>query len=160
MPAHRKNLDVHLMSGAAAKNPQRFRDRQSAPTPTADLGRPPKHLTPAERKTWKEIVSIIPPGVLANSDRIAVEVAARLLVRFRSGELSKASEISCLMSLLARFGMTPADRNKIGSTKPDKPKETDEWSAITGLRRPRNSVRDGDSNWEDSGVEVDTPLVQ
>src|SRR5579875_1700742 len=113
MPAHRKSLDVHHISGAAKKNPQRFRDRKPAPTPSGDLGKPPKHLTADERKAWKEIASQVPPGVLANADRIALEIASRLLVRFRTGLLLKASEVSCLVSLLARFGMTPADRNKI-----------------------------------------------
>jgi len=67
--------------------------------------------------------------VLTNADRIALEIASRLLVRFRTGLLLKASEVSCLVSLLARFGMTAADRNKIetGHTaEPDEP--TDEWS--------------------------------
>ncbi len=161
MPAHRKNIEVHKMSGATAKNPQRFRDRQAAAKPTAELGKAPKHLSPDEKKAWKEIASIIPPGVLANTDRIALEIGSRLLVKFRSGELAKASEVSCLLSLLARFGMTPADRNKIGTTQPDKPKqEQDEWTAVTKLRRPRNSVREGSGDWEDSGVEVDPSRVQ
>jgi hypothetical protein len=161
VPAHRKDLEVHLMSGAAAKNPQRFTQRKPAPKPAAKLGLPPKHLTPDEKRAWKELASITPAGVLTIADRIAVEVCSRLLVRFRSGDLTKVSEIACLLSLLARFGMTPADRNKVQSEETVKPtQETDEWSSITKLRRPRNQVRESGSGWDDPRIEVDPPRVQ
>lgn len=161
MPAHRKHLDIHVMSGATKKNPQRFTDRKRAPQPTEDLGKPPKHLTADERKAWKEIASQVPPGVLGNTDRIAVEIAARLLVRFRTGLLLKASEVSCLVSLLARFGMTPADRNKIETGPTQEPDEmNDEWSPVTKLRRTRNGVRAAGDDGRDPGVEVGPVLLR
>lgn len=161
MPAHRKHLDVHVMSGATRKNPQRFGDRKQAPQPIADLGKPPKHLTDDEKKAWKEIAKQVPPGVLGNTDRIAVEIAARLLVRFRTGLLLKASEVSCLVSLLARFGMTPADRNKIETGANNEPDDlTDEWSPVTKLRRNRKQLRDAGDDREDSDFEVGPRLVR
>jgi hypothetical protein len=161
MPAHRKHLDVHVMSGATKKNPQRFTDRKRAPQPIAELGKPPKHLTADEKKAWKEIEKQVPPGVLGNTDRIAVEIAAKLLVRFRTGLLLKASEVSCLVSLLARFGMTPADRNKIETGPTQEPDETqDEWSPVTKLRRDRKRLRDAGDDGDDSGIEVGPRLVR
>lgn len=149
------------MSGAVKKNPARFTDRKPAPKPSGDLGKPPKHLSTDERKAWKEIASQVPPGVLANTDRIALEIASRLLVRFRTGLLLKASEVSCLVSLLARFGMTPADRNKIETGQPTEPEENkDEWSPVTKLRRPRKPVRDGGDDGQDSGFKMGSPLLQ
>jgi hypothetical protein len=62
MPAHRKHPDTLVMSGAIKKIQQRFRDRKSASKPIGELGKPPKHLSEEERKTWKEMASKIPPG--------------------------------------------------------------------------------------------------
>jgi len=161
MPAHRKNLEVLAISGATKKNPQRFRDRKAAPKPMGELGKPPKHLSEEERKAWKEMASQIPPCVLGNTDRIAMEIAARLLVRFRTGLLLKASEVSCLVSLLARFGMTPADRNKIQASQEGEPeKANDEWSPFTKLRRTRNSVCGESDDGKDSDIEMGSTLLQ
>lgn len=135
MPAHRKPISILSASGATAKNPQRFRERMDEPVPTSKLGAPPKHLPDAVKSAWKEIVKQAAPGTLFNTDRIALEVAATMLVRFRAGEFSKASEVSTLVSLLARFGMTPADRAKVSAAPTDtSQKEKDEWDFTTSSR--------------------------
>ena len=135
MPANRKPISILQASGAVAKNPQRFHDRKSEPVPSKPVGNPPKTLDQAERKAWKEIISNAAPGTLGNSDRIALEIASKLLVRFRAGEFSKASEVSTLVSLLARFGMTPADRAKLQATEKPPEKLNDEWGFTTNLHR-------------------------
>lgn len=121
MPAHRKPLEAHELSGATKKNPQRFVDRKGEPKPTASIGSAPKHLTPAQRKVWKEIAAVSPKGVLTNADRLLLEVACCLIVQFRAGTLIRASEIAGLLNALGRLGLSPADRAKLNvASEPDK----------------------------------------
>jgi phage terminase small subunit len=122
MPAHRKPLAAHQLSGAIQKNPQRFAARGNEPTPTAPVGAPPKHMEAAEKAVWKEIVAVSPKGVLTNADRLLLEVACRLVTQFRSGLLLRASEVSTLLNSLGRLGLSPADRAKLNvQSEPPKP---------------------------------------
>jgi phage terminase small subunit len=124
MPAHRKPLSAHELSGAVAKNPKRFANRRNEPQPSAPVGAPPKHLIPAEKQVWREVVQVSPRGVLTSADRLLLEVASRLVVQFRSGLLMRASEISTLLNALGRLGLSPADRAKLHvQPEPSKPTE-------------------------------------
>lgn len=87
---------------------------------------------------WHEIVAAVPDGVLQESDRFVVEVAATILARFREmrGVVS-ASEVAQLHRALASLGMTPADRSKVGVGEPDdEPKEADPWDSLGPAPRP------------------------
>jgi phage terminase small subunit len=108
------------MSGAVAKNPQRFTQRKSEPKPLAPIGTAPKHLTPSERTIWKEIVTCAPAGALGSSDRIILEIVCKLTHAFRTGVLCRASEVAQLMNGLGRLGLSPADRAKL-NVEPDPP---------------------------------------
>ncbi len=126
----RKKLpkNVHILNGTAKKNPKRMRARGNEPEITKHLGNPPRWLNKEEKAAWREIKKQCIEGVLGFSDRIAVEMASRLLVKCRGLAVfegvvieASASEQKLLQSYLASFGMSPADRTKINLT-PIKPK--------------------------------------
>lgn len=101
--------------GAFRKNPQR--KREDAPT-VGPLSKAPRHLTGEALKAWKEIAKYAPLDVLTDSDRLALEVAAQLLAQFRQDPLEfPATKLVRLEALLGKFGMTPADRAKVGGKK-------------------------------------------
>lgn len=112
MARPRKPTAVLELKGAFNKDPQRQRDAE--PVPTDDIGDPPGHFDVMQCKTWQEIVSIAPPGVLFNSDRLALEMFVCLLVEFRGNPNGfHQAKLGRLESLCGKFGMTPSDRSKI-----------------------------------------------
>lgn len=100
------------MRGAHKKHPERKRTRE--PVPRAGIGPAPGHLTDEQRAIWDEVVGITPAGVLGDSDRVSLEALAKLIDDMRK-DFSKftGSKMSQMISLLARFGLTPADRTRI-----------------------------------------------
>lgn len=105
--------------GAFRKDPQRKRED---PETVGDLGKPPAHLTAEAADCWKEIAKLAPRGVLTGSDRLSVEVASNLMSQFRLNPVEfPAAKLVRLEALLGKFGMTPADRAKVGGKK-DAPK--------------------------------------
>ena len=112
MARPRKPTNVLQMKGAFKKNPGR--KRASEPVPTGGIGPAPEALSKRQRTIWDEIVAICPPGVLGNTDRIALEALVRLLEEFRHNYVEfPGSRMSQLVSLMGRFGLTPSDRSKI-----------------------------------------------
>jgi len=109
MPQPTEILDA---KGSFIKHPEY--KRPDEPVVTKPLGSPPAHLTPEQKKAWKEIAKQIPPGVAKQADRLSMEMMSVLLCKFRDGT-AKASESAQLINLLARFGMTPADRTKVSA---------------------------------------------
>lgn len=101
--------------GAFKKHPERARtDAQTA----GPLGRPPAHVKGEVLKAWKEICKSAPLDVLTVSDRLALELAANLLAQFRTDAVDfPAAKLVRLEALLGKFGMTPADRAKVGGKK-------------------------------------------
>ncbi len=112
MARPRKPTAVLQLKGAFNKDPQRQRDAE--PVPTDDIGDPPSHFDVLKVKAWHEVVSIAPPGVLFNSDRLALEMFVCLLVEFRGNPNGfHQAKLGRLESLCGKFGMTPSDRSKI-----------------------------------------------
>jgi phage terminase small subunit len=109
MPTPTAILDA---KGTFIKHPEYKRPNE--PIVTAPLGSPPAHLTAEQKKAWKEIAKQIPPGVAKQADRLSLEMMSVLLCKFRTGN-AKAAETAQLINLLARFGMTPADRTKVSA---------------------------------------------
>ena len=114
MPA-RKPTRLLEINGAFKKDPQRRRNYE--PIPSGPLGDPPEFLPEPVKVCWRELDSMIPPGVLANSDRWAVELAARAMANARDGSITNA-ERAVLSSLLGRLGCTPVDRARITAPPP------------------------------------------
>jgi len=119
MARPRKPTNVLEASGAFRKDPQRR--RQDAET-VGPLTKAPAHLGGGVLHAWNEISRFAPRDVLSDSDRIALEVAATLLAQFREDPAEfPATKLVRLEALLGKFGMTPADRAKVGGKK-EKPK--------------------------------------
>jgi phage terminase small subunit len=162
LPRPRKPTSLLELSGAFAKNPTRRRPAE--PRDDRPLGDPPTRLPAAAVPYWREIASLAPARVLCAADRLAVELAARLMLKAcqgdnasvlldlveaaRAGKLTNkelravavrqtisSAELATLRSLLAAFGMTPADRSKLSIPAERPPNPWDEFAAEA--RRPR-----------------------
>jgi phage terminase small subunit len=130
MARPRTATSLLLIRNSFKKHPERLKEREQEPMPTADIGEPPKYLTKAQQNIWNEFVAIIPPGVVRNTDRPWMGMAVRLMHRERKGMLP-AQERAQLMSLLSRMGMNPSDRARLKADPSKKKKETDEFSEFT-----------------------------
>lgn len=115
MPSpHPLPLNIARMTGADAKNPQRYRARKNAPQPAAGIGEPPAHLSGGAVEVWLEILPTMVDGVLTVADRLAWCALCELEAERRESPREfTAARYATLVSLLSRFGMTPADRAKI-----------------------------------------------
>jgi hypothetical protein len=140
MPTPKKTLAELQLSGAYQQNKKRY-EHLTNPVVTIQLpiGRPPAHLEAAEKGAWAELVRTAHPGLLARSDRLCLEIAAKLIVRMRTSD-AKTSELNALMTVLAKMGMTPAARLKMNlqplelPTKPtDKTEEDKLWDQLAEL---------------------------
>lgn len=101
--------------GSFKKHPERKRQDAEASGP---LEASPDHINGEVLNAWNEIVESAPLDVLTNSDRISLEIAANLLAQFRSDPIGfTAAKLVRLEALLGKFGMTPADRAKVGGKK-------------------------------------------
>ena len=78
-----------------------------------------------DRILWAELANLVPIGVGEHSDRWTFEVLVCLMAKFRSG-IALGGEVSQLLSLLAKFGMTPSDRSRVSAALPAEPKN-DPW---------------------------------
>ncbi|AKO18937.1 hypothetical protein [Xanthomonas oryzae] len=117
MARHKQPDELARLKGADKQNPQRYK-RQTPKSPVA-LGQPPNHLPEDVAAAWQEIEKCALPGVLTCSDRLVMEIAGSLLAEFRANRADfKAAKYSHLIGCLARLGLTPADRQKLGTDKP------------------------------------------
>lgn len=102
-------------TGAAAKNPQRFRDRKEPKV--AKLGPPPEHLSAEEVEAWHLFADEIP--WLGSSDRAILIAAARLRARLIADTLP-LSAFGELRQVLNALGATPAARTKVSAPSGEK----------------------------------------
>lgn len=126
MARHPAPTNIAILKGADKKDPQRYRDRKKAATATAGIGDVPEYLTGGAAVVWAEVVPGMVEGVLTVTDRMAWAALCELEAERRESprEFSGA-KYSTLVSLLARFGMTPADRARVtidkGEDEPQNP---------------------------------------
>lgn len=122
MPAQRKPTAVLELAGAFKRNPARSRKGEPQ---AAGVGPARPDLDPDVRAVWDEIVSNCAAGVFQSSDRLMLEGLATLIVEFRANPADFGGrKWQQLLQMLARCGMTPADRSRV-IVKPreeDKPK--------------------------------------
>lgn len=118
MPAIRKPIEVLELSGAFAKNPQR---RPTQPSkPKHPIGDPPKYFSSRQRAIWRELCEMM-PDVLSEGDRWTVEIAVRLMARFRDpADMLSTGELSKLVNILSLMGATPADRARLTLPRDEK----------------------------------------
>lgn len=119
MPAARLPVAKAEVTGAAAKNPQRHRDRKEVKA--AGLGAPSKFLDVNGQAAWESFKRELP--WLAESDRSLVEIAAHVRGRLLGGEDVGVTALSMLQSILSKMGASPADRSKVSAPDDDQPKD-------------------------------------
>jgi hypothetical protein len=119
----RKPTELHLLTVSFDKNPSRAVERANEPHDERPLGGgAPEFLRPDQRVTWMEIERLAP--WLAYCDRLAVEIAAVLLARFRLDPGSMAPALyTRLETILGRLGLTPSDRSRV--TVPNRPRRNE-----------------------------------
>jgi len=127
----RKPTAVLELTGAFQKDPQRKRPYE--PQPTGSLGEPPVDFDDVLKALWRDLVRMVPPGVLTNADRWLVELACRTMREVKSGQ-ALAAEKNLLLSCLSRMGLTPADRSKIAVTQ--EKEELDELAQLARECKP------------------------
>lgn len=132
MSRPRTPTNVLELRGAFDKNPQR---RREEPKVEPGLGDPPAHFGDDRRAAWLEIEEMAPAGVLSRSDRLAAEMLADLLARFRSGAKFTSADRRDMLAILSRFGMTAADRSRVAA-----PKEKDQTDIWDILGEPGNAA--------------------
>lgn len=130
MARPRTPSNILELRGAFDKNPQR---RREEPTVNGDLGEPPSHFDDARCAAWREVKDMAPEGVLTKADWLAVEMLADLMVRYRAsmtpdGERFTSADRRDMLALLARFGMTAADRSRVAA--PKEKDQTDIWDIL------------------------------
>lgn len=131
MPAKRISTQVLELRGAFKKNPARALARLGEPLPNGELGDPPPHLSEAERACWNELVDIAPDGVLCRADRLIVEHGARILAALRADDVvANRALLSRFEAVLARLGLTPADRNRVSVKPPEVDDADDPWARL------------------------------
>ena len=109
--------EVAELKGAIRKNPQRY--RKQPPAVDLPLGTAPDRFTPDQKAIWFELETYAPRGSWTGADRVTVELLSVLLDEFRTNYAEmKVAKIGQIVSCLARLGMTPADRQKLGTEKP------------------------------------------
>jgi hypothetical protein len=108
MPRPRKPTATLAATGAFVAHPSRV--RADTDEPSGAIGS--WAMGPTEpAAVWDELVGIAPAGVLRSADRLALELAVRLVVQMRtdSGSLTAAG-VTALVNVLGKLGLTPAGR--------------------------------------------------
>jgi hypothetical protein len=116
MGRNRIPSSIQDAKGAFLHDPQRARTNE--PVSDRPIGSPPSSLTPAEKKTWKELVKQVPPGVLRESDRLMFALLVRLASKFYAQEPMAGTETAQMITLSSKFAMNPADRSKVSVETP------------------------------------------
>lgn len=116
MPKPRTPSAALEARGSFDKDPARRREDFQAgefdPTP-------PEYFKPHQVAVWHEIVGVLPATVLQATDRMAVELAARLIAQFRQQPDTEvtSAQVAQIRTALAVLGMTPADRSRVSAKK-------------------------------------------
>jgi phage terminase small subunit len=126
MSRHAQPRELAELKGATRKHPERY--RKQPPVVEQPIGTAPAHLTDEAKACWFELESLAPTGVLRGADRVALETLSNLLAEYRKNPPEFAvGKYTHLIGMLARLGMTPADRQKLGT---EKPKEENPFNAF------------------------------
>ena len=96
-------------SGAALKNPGRFKDRK-APKAKA-LGIPYANMTDPEKECWQEMAGDMP--WLNAGHRVLVRLACYHAARLNEGGEFGVSATQALSSILSKLGATPVDETRV-----------------------------------------------
>lgn len=98
------------VSGAALKDPGRFKDRKEPANPSP-IGAPYKGMTPAQVKVWKECAENMP--WLNASHRLLLRQVSILAARMETDAELGISAMHALSAMLSKLGATPTDESKV-----------------------------------------------
>jgi hypothetical protein len=105
-----------LVSGAAAKNPQRYRiaGRDWWPGPVGD---PDARMTDAQKDAWRDFTGELP--WLNRSHRAVLRLACTLRARIETADEPGVNLLSAYSSVLSKLGATPGDEGKVRQPEVD-----------------------------------------
>ena len=130
MGRHPKPSHIRLAEGNRGKRPVPV-----DPPTVAGVPECPAAFSKGQRAAWADLVRCVEPmGVVTTSDALGLERAAVALARVRSprgNPLAAAAAEKLVLQYLGRFGLTPADRAKLGAA-PEKPERASDFPE--GLR--------------------------
>ena len=106
MPKARKPDNILELTGTKRRNKARYKDRGRAATDKRSIGHCPSFLNDSQKTAWRELIQN-DVGVLQRSDRIAVEMTARLMVQIRAGDTQAASQAGAIGFDAAEAGPDP-----------------------------------------------------
>lgn len=117
MARHAQPREIAELKGADKRNPQRYRGEPVKSS--VEVGHAPEHLSEHAKQIWFELETYSLPGVLTGADRFVVEMAAELMAEYREDRRGFAvGKYTHLIGLLARLGLSPSDRQKFTTDKP------------------------------------------
>lgn len=119
MARHAQPLALAELKGSVRDNPKRY--GKVVPENPNGIGEPPEHMGLYAQAIWHELVASALPGVLTGSERFMLEIACNLLSEYRENPIEfKVGKYPHLVGILARLGLSPADRQKLGVGKEEK----------------------------------------
>lgn len=130
MPRPRLTPSKATLTGAEAKNPQRFRDRSEPKKSGRPLGAAPSYLPKTSKRAWAVFADELP--WLTFEDRGAVEIVSlmRAQIMDKTPDLS-ASFFGNYRMALSSLGATPVDRTKV--YQPKDGDDDDEFGFLSGV---------------------------
>ena len=126
--------NILQLRGAFKKDPKRGRERENEPEPKAGIGPAPAHFHEDEVLAWDYLVGIAPIGVLGDSDRAYLEIAAELFaLKRRIGiEAMDSAKLNRLETMLSKLGLNPSDRShvKVGGKPASAPGDSNPFNKL------------------------------
>ena len=116
------------LTGAAAKDPQRYRDRKE-PNGGPRLGKPPAYFEKAHRDAWSRFIKELP--WLVESDRAMVEITCLTRVIVETQPNVSAAILREHRQQLGSLGATPTARSNVAPPH-DPDDDNDPWAAFDG----------------------------
>ena len=121
MARHKQPRELAELKGAHKHDPQRYRDEP--PKNKHRLGDPPAHMEEKAREIWYELLSHSLPGVATASERFIFEILSNLMMEYRVDPKGFATmKYSTMLGCIAKLGLSPTDRQKLGVNKGDEKK--------------------------------------
>ncbi|WP_170789590.1 hypothetical protein [Ruegeria lacuscaerulensis] len=110
MPRPKTPLGKAILTGAAKKDPQRYRGRNE-PEGLGELGVPPDYLNETEQAVWRAFADELP--WLVHSDRALLESACILRARVQLKQDLSAALLRELRLHVSALGGCPTNRSNI-----------------------------------------------
>ncbi len=130
MPRPRTPTEKAKLTGAAAHDPQRFRDRSNPKASGNGIGNAPDYLPDSAKTAWGIWVKELP--WLTYEDRGALEVVSLMRAHIIDGNTAElpASFFGNYRMAISCLGATPVDRSKVHVPDADEP--ADPFAAFDG----------------------------